>query len=43
MDLSTVGKKLKNLEYLGKDDFLADLEQIWKNCLAYNTIPVFLN
>lgn len=40
MDLTTMTKKLKNLQYNNKDDFAADLELIWSNCLTYNTMPV---
>lgn len=39
MDLNTVIKKLKNLEYKSKQSFVADLMLIWSNCLAYNTDP----
>ncbi|KAJ3251876.1 Transcriptional activator spt7 [Boothiomyces macroporosus] len=39
MDLTTMTKKLKNLQYNNKDDFAADLELIWSNCLTYNTMP----
>jgi hypothetical protein len=39
MDLGTMGKKLKNLEYKSKEEFVKDLNLIWKNCLDYNTLP----
>lgn len=34
-----MGKKLKNLEYKSKEEFWKDLNLIWSNCLAYNTLP----
>lgn len=39
MDLNTVMKKLKNLQYNSKKEFVDDLMLIWSNCLAYNTDP----
>ncbi len=40
MDLGTMLKKLKAQQYNSKDDFAADLQLIWDNCLYYNTDPV---
>ncbi|KAI8980411.1 hypothetical protein BDB01DRAFT_796328 [Pilobolus umbonatus] len=37
MDLGTVTKKLKNLNYRSKKEFADDLYLIYDNCLAYNT------
>jgi transcriptional activator SPT7 len=39
MDLNTVMKKLKGLQYNSKKDFVDDLMLIWSNCLTYNTDP----
>ncbi|CAO3621827.1 unnamed protein product [Cunninghamella blakesleeana] len=39
MDLGTVAKKLKQLEYKNKQEFSDDLYLIYDNCLAYNTNP----
>jgi hypothetical protein len=39
MDLGTMGKKLKNLDYKSKQEFWEDLNLIWDNCLSYNTLP----
>ncbi|KAI8066805.1 hypothetical protein BC940DRAFT_257389 [Gongronella butleri] len=39
MDLGTVSKKLKQLEYKSKNQFAEDLYLIYDNCLAYNTNP----
>lgn len=39
MDLGTMFKKLKNLAYKSKKDFVADLNLIWANCLHYNGDP----
>jgi transcriptional activator SPT7 len=39
MDLGTMTKKLKTLVYNSKQEFCNDLELIWNNCLAYNTLP----
>jgi transcriptional activator SPT7 len=36
MDLGTMTKKLKQLAYKSKTDFVADLNLIWDNCLKYN-------
>lgn len=40
MDLMTMHKKLKSLEYPSKAAFVADLQQIYDNCFQYNTDPV---
>ncbi|KAL4786183.1 hypothetical protein BJX76DRAFT_322144 [Aspergillus varians] len=37
MDLGTMTKKLKALQYRSKQDFVDDLNLIWSNCLKYNT------
>lgn len=37
MDLGTMTKKLKGLQYRSKQDFVNDLTLIWANCLKYNT------
>ncbi|KAJ5174417.1 uncharacterized protein N7482_000294 [Penicillium canariense] len=39
MDLGTMTKKLKGLQYKSKQDFVDDLNLIWLNCLKYNTNP----
>ena len=39
MDLGSVLKKLKNLTYKSKQDFVDDLNLIWANCLKYNANP----
>ena len=39
MDLMTMLKKLKNLQYKSKQDFVDDLNLIWANCLKYNASP----
>lgn len=39
MDLNTVMKKLKNLCYNSKQEFVNDLMLIWSNCLTYNVDP----
>lgn len=39
MDLGTVMKKLKNLQYKSKAEFVNDLNLIWDNCLKYNSDP----
>ncbi|KAI5961917.1 SPT7 [Candida pseudojiufengensis] len=39
MDLNTVLKKLKNLSYNSKQEFVDDLMLIWSNCLTYNADP----
>jgi transcriptional activator SPT7 len=36
MDLGTMTKKLKGLQYKSKADFVHDLNLIWDNCLKYN-------
>ncbi len=36
MDLSTMTKKLRGLQYKSKQEFVADLNLIWSNCLLYN-------
>lgn len=40
MDLGTVTKKMKNLNYRSKKEFADDLYLIYDNCLAYNTNSV---
>ena len=42
MDLGTMTKKLKQLAYKSKKDFVDDLTQIWKNCLRFNSNPEHL-
>lgn len=39
MDLGSMTKKLKGLQYRSKQDFVDDLNLIWSNCLKYNTNP----
>lgn len=39
MDLNTVMKKLKNLQYNSKQEFVDDIMLIWSNCLLYNSDP----
>lgn len=39
MDLGTLMKKLKNLEYKSKKEFADDVALIWQNCLTYNAAP----
>lgn len=39
MDLNTVLKKMKNLSYNSKQEFVDDMMLIWSNCLAYNADP----
>ncbi|EEP82622.1 conserved hypothetical protein [Uncinocarpus reesii 1704] len=39
MDLGSMTKKLKALQYKSKQDFVEDLNLIWSNCLKYNTNP----
>ncbi|KAL5334030.1 hypothetical protein BJX70DRAFT_402984 [Aspergillus crustosus] len=39
MDLGTMTKKLKALQYRSKQDFVDDLNLIWTNCFKYNTNP----
>jgi transcriptional activator SPT7 len=36
MDLGSMTKKLKGLQYKSKAEFVADLDLIWSNCLRYN-------
>lgn len=36
MDFGTMSRKLRNLDYSSKDDFVADFEQIITNCFLYN-------
>ncbi|OIW26765.1 bromodomain-containing protein [Coniochaeta ligniaria NRRL 30616] len=36
MDLGTMTKKLKGLQYKSKAEFVTDLNLIWDNCLRYN-------
>ncbi|KAK5076203.1 Transcriptional activator spt7 [Lithohypha guttulata] len=39
MDLGTMTKKLKQISYRSKQDFVDDLHLIWTNCLKYNSAP----
>ncbi|KAK3100975.1 Transcriptional activator spt7, partial [Teratosphaeriaceae sp. CCFEE 6253] len=39
MDIGTMIKKLKQLAYKSKKDFVDDLNLIWANCLKYNSSP----
>lgn len=39
MDLGTMTKKLKALQFKSKQEFVEDLNLIWANCLKYNTNP----
>ncbi|KAK2738955.1 Transcriptional activator spt7 [Myotisia sp. PD_48] len=39
MDLGTMTKKLKALQYKSKQEFVDDLDLIWANCLKYNANP----
>ncbi|KZF24561.1 hypothetical protein L228DRAFT_209467 [Xylona heveae TC161] len=39
MDLGTMTKKLKGLQYKSKKEFVDDLNLIWSNCLKYNANP----
>ncbi|EED19933.1 transcriptional activator spt7 [Talaromyces stipitatus ATCC 10500] len=39
MDLGTMTKKLKTLQYKSKQEFVDDLNLIWANCLKYNASP----
>ena len=39
MDLGTMQKKLRGGQYRDKDQFAADLNLIWDNCLTYNAAP----
>lgn len=39
MDIGTMQKKLKALQYKSKKEFVDDLHLIWNNCLRYNSDP----
>ncbi|KAJ9647200.1 Transcriptional activator spt7 [Coniosporium tulheliwenetii] len=39
MDIGTMLKKLKQLQYKSKKEFVDDLNLIWANCLKYNVDP----
>ena len=39
MDIGTMMKKLKQLVYKSKKEFVDDLMLIWANCLKYNSTP----
>lgn len=39
MDLNTVMRKLRSLQYNSKQEFVDDLMLIWHNCLVYNSDP----
>ncbi|KAL8833403.1 MAG: hypothetical protein Q9170_004284 [Blastenia crenularia] len=39
MDLGTMTKKLKAIQYKSKQEFVTDLNLIWSNCLTYNANP----
>lgn len=39
MDLGTMTKKLKAVQYKSKQEFVDDLNLIWANCLKYNANP----
>lgn len=39
MDIGTMLKKLKQLQYKSKKEFVDDLMLIWSNCLKYNADP----
>ncbi|KAI4174527.1 MAG: hypothetical protein LQ343_002284 [Gyalolechia ehrenbergii] len=39
MDLGSMTKKLKNIQYKSKQEFVTDLNLIWSNCLNYNANP----
>ena len=39
MDLGSMTKKLKNVQYKSKQEFVDDLNLIWANCLKYNMNP----
>lgn len=39
MDLSSVMRKIRSLQYNSKSEFVADLNLIWSNCLLYNSDP----
>ena len=42
MDLGTMTKKLKAVQYKSKQEFVEDLSLIWANCLRYNANPEHL-
>ncbi|KIW00934.1 uncharacterized protein PV09_07674 [Verruconis gallopava] len=39
MDIGTMMKKLKTLQYKNRTEIVNDLNLIWNNCLAYNSDP----
>ncbi|PSK46096.1 hypothetical protein B9Z65_5064 [Elsinoe australis] len=39
MDIGSMIKKLKSLQYKSKREFVGDLQLIWSNCLTYNADP----
>ena len=39
MDIGTMIKRLKQLQYKSKKEFVDDLNLIWANCLKYNSEP----
>ncbi|KAL8683043.1 MAG: hypothetical protein Q9186_000953 [Xanthomendoza sp. 1 TL-2023] len=39
MDLGSMTKKLKAVQYKSKQEFVTDLNLIWSNCLNYNANP----
>ncbi|KAF4549361.1 Transcriptional activator spt7-like protein [Elsinoe fawcettii] len=39
MDIGSMIKKLKGLQYKSKREFVGDLQLIWSNCLTYNADP----
>ncbi|KAI9822493.1 MAG: Transcriptional activator spt7 [Pycnora praestabilis] len=39
MDLGSMTKKLKGIQYKSKQEFVDDLNLIWANCLKYNANP----
>lgn len=39
MDLGSMTKKLKNIQYKSKQEFVTDINLIWSNCLNYNANP----
>jgi len=39
MDIGTMLKKLKGLQYHSKKEFCSDLDLIWNNCFRYNANP----
>jgi transcriptional activator SPT7 len=39
MDIGTMMKKLKTLQYKNRTEIVADLNLIWNNCLLYNSDP----